>query len=72
MQLKQEQLEQLKALQKKYEQAIYDLGRLELEKSFILEDLEVVRDQERKLVDSLTKEYGKGTIDLENGTFVPE
>jgi hypothetical protein len=76
--LQQEELQQIKVLQEKNQIIISEFGQIELikldvesrvqaAKAYLVE----LRDEEKTLADFLESTYGEGTIDLENGEFIP-
>ena len=74
----QDELDNIKYIQAEYQQLIYKLGRVELEKKMIQlredqlnQDYDAVLSSEKKLIESLNEKYGTGTLNLENGTFTP-
>jgi oligoribonuclease NrnB/cAMP/cGMP phosphodiesterase (DHH superfamily) len=83
--LTQEEINNIKDLQKQYNSNIFELGSaeaqlqlltaqiksIETEKNNILSDLNKIGDKEKALVDLLQEKYGTGNIDLENGTISP-
>ena len=76
--LSQEELQQIKDIQVKNQAVASELGQIELVKLELktrrknVEDfLEELRQQETALAESLQAAYGKGTINLEQGEFIP-
>lgn len=81
----EEEMQSLAKLQSDYQQNIFALGQLELEKVDLeqqLEDLKNKREQvfdawrktqeeENKLLESLSQKYGDGSLNLKDGTFKP-
>ena len=76
--LTQEELDQIQTIQKKSQAIIVEFGQIELAKlaleertqnakSFLVE----LREQEKALATELEVAYGKGSIDLEKGEFLP-
>tara|TARA_A100001201_G_scaffold126217_1_gene110695 strand:+ start:79 stop:351 length:273 start_codon:yes stop_codon:yes gene_type:complete len=47
------------------------LKQIEAEKTRIFEQLDLLREQENKLMESLKEKYGDGQINIEDGTFTP-
>jgi len=73
-----DELENIRTIQVEYQQIIYRLGQLEIEKKIIdkkSEELNTlysdILSRETDLVTSLNTKYGQGTLDLESGTFTP-
>lgn len=79
--LTQEELQQIKDLQQKYDQTIFELGSLEAqiialttqieklneEKRGLTSDLNTLGKQESELIKSLQEKYGQGSINIETG-----
>jgi len=71
---------EVKLLQDKFQQKIFELGRLYLQKLQIESTSRNIVDQEwvplqkmeNELMDKLLKKYGEGALDLGAGTFIPE
>ena len=76
--LLQEELQQIKTIQEKTQSVILELGQIELVK-IELEDrvenakafLKQLREEEKTLAEFLESTYGKGSISLEEGEFIP-
>lgn len=76
--LTQEELSQIQTVQKKSEAITIEFGQIKLVK-IALETrtknakafLEELRQEEKLLAETLEEAYGRGTIDLEKGEFVP-
>ena len=74
--LLQEEIDTLKNLQTRQLDIASSLGRveynlqlLELQKEQIIEDLENLKKEEEKVGAELSKKYGNGSIDIDQGTF---
>ena len=74
--LLQEEIDTLKNLQTRQLDIASSLGRveynlqlLELQKEQIIEDLENLKKEEEKAGAKLSKKYGNGSIDIDQGTF---
>jgi hypothetical protein len=74
----QEELNELKALKENLSQLAIDLGGLSIQKIRLEEREKLLRqtllDLEKKeanIATKLTEKYGKGSINLETGTFTP-
>jgi hypothetical protein len=74
--LLQEEIDILKNLQTRQLDIASSLGRieynlqlLELQKEQIIEDLETLKKEEEKAGVELSKKYGNGSIDIDQGTF---
>ena len=76
--LTQEELQAIATLQQKNTAIVAELGQIELTRmsvearraaaeNFLAE----LRKEEEELANSLNETYGEGTIDLQNGEFVP-
>ncbi len=57
------------ALVLKFGELEFQIQNLELEKEKLVEQLESYKNKEKKLAEQLTEKYGKGTINVEKGTF---
>lgn len=73
-----DELENVRTIQVEYQQLIYRLGQLEIERKIVdkkSEELNTlysdILSRETDLVTSLNTKYGQGTLDLESGTFTP-
>ena len=78
LKLSQEVINQIKSIQQRNQAVEVELGQIELVKlavkqrrlnaeQFLIE----LKDEEKTLAEFLEKEYGKGTIDIEEGIFIP-
>ena len=81
LKLTAEELQQIKDLQSKYNQTIFEVGaseaqliafhqgieRLQKAKESLISDLSTIEQKETELVKSLQEKYGQGNIDLETG-----
>lgn len=77
-QLEQEDLTLLNNLQKANNDLITELGQIGLieinlkkRKESANEYLAKLREKEALISKSLEEKYGKGTVDMDNGTFIP-
>lgn len=84
-QLSPEELQQIKDLQRQYNQFVFELGSIEAqlqnvlatkaavetEKSNILEDLKKLGEREKEVISTLQGKYGVGNIDPETGVITP-
>jgi len=75
-QLDSQELQQIKDIQSQQQTLIeqfgqleYQIQSLELQKETLVESLDKLRTQEIELANNLTKKYGDGVINVENGTF---
>ena len=71
-----EEIEQIKGVQKSQEQLVTSFGELEfqiqgleLQKEKLIEQLDSYKTKEKELANQLSKKYGNGTINIEEGTF---
>ena len=72
----QETLEQIKAVQEKNQIILIELGQIEIQKTALKQRKLVAKQyllelqqEEKTLGEFLEHQYGNGTIDLEKGTF---
>ena len=77
-QFSKEDINEIKPLQNKGKNVIYQLGQLEAsllkleeQKSFLKKEFFSVQKEETKMADKLTKKYGKGSLNMETGEFTP-
>lgn len=71
-----EEIDQIKKVQTSQETLVtkfgeleYQIQSLELQKEKLVEELESYRTQEVELANQLSKKYGNGTINIEQGIF---
>ena len=76
--LTQEELQQIETVKQKSQAVVQELGQIELLKLNLksrrenaLAFLEELKQEEKVLAEALEAAYGKGTIDLEKGEFMP-
>ena len=83
---KEEDLEQIKTIQKSYIGIQQAFGQVEVNKLRLEEQLAAldkateelrqkfgeIQDEEQNLIKSLNEKYGEGTLDMDSGTFTPE
>lgn len=69
--LTQEELEQLNKSQLQINQIVVSLGQLEIQKSNLLKQLDIIQEENKTLGQTLQEKYGDGNIDLEKGEFTP-
>ena len=74
-----EEVEQLQAIQQKYNAVVNELGNIELSKlnldsrkEEVLTFLSELKTEEQTLGKELSDKYGVGSISIENGEFTPE
>ena len=78
-----EELQSIAKLQADYQQSIFALGQIDLEKTNAEQQLKILTEQREKvfenwknlqkqesdLLNSLSQKYGEGTLSLKDGTF---
>ena len=83
-QLTQEELQQIKDLQSKYNQTLFEIGlaeaqrialqdqfeKIETTKKQLVDDLATVEQKEQDLIKSLQDKYGTGSINPETGEII--
>jgi hypothetical protein len=76
--LQQEELQQIKVLQEKNQIIISEFGQIELIKLDVESRVQAakaylkeLREEENALSEFLESTYGKGSIDLDKGEFIP-
>jgi hypothetical protein len=76
--LSQEVIDQIKSIQQKNQAIEAELGQIELVKLSIKQRrlnaeqfLSELKDEEKTLAEFLEEEYGTGTINIEEGIFIP-
>jgi len=76
--LSQEVIDQIKSIQQKNQAIEVELGQIELVKLAIKQRrlnaeqfLSELKDEEKTLAEFLEEEYGTGTINIEEGIFIP-
>jgi predicted nuclease with TOPRIM domain len=79
------EMQSIAKLQSDYQQSIYTLGQLELEKTDleqqlqdlknkrteIFENWKKLQQEESDILNSLSQKYGDGSLNLKDGTFKP-
>ena len=73
-----EELDSLKSFQLRMEQVVNQLGRVHLSKikldeqeNLLKNEIKNIEKAEQELAQTLTNKYGKGSLDIETGTFTP-
>ena len=73
-----EELDSLRSFQSRMEQVITQLGRVHLSKikldeqeNLLKNEIKNIEKAEQELAQTLTNKYGKGSLDIETGTFTP-
>ena len=80
--LTKEELKSIREIQKEYTENVYKLGQLQIdyvemskrieeEKHRIFKRLEELKISENTVIDSLTRKYGDGTLNIKEGTYKP-
>ena len=83
--LTQEEIQQIKELQTRYNQTILEIGAAEAQliifqenieklteaKKGLVSDLKTIEQKESELVKSLQEKYGQGSINIETGEITP-
>ena len=74
----QEELNEIRDLRTELNQITFQLGQININKIrienteiLIKKDLTNLEEKESKLAKKLSDKYGKGSIDIETGTFIP-
>ena len=74
----QEELDNLKGFQTRLDQILSQLGRVHLSKiklneqeDFIKAEIKKIETEEQELAKTLSDKYGRGSLDIETGTFTP-
>lgn len=80
-----EEMTEISKLQTRYQNAIFQLGELEIREQAVNEELSAIKDGKKKLKDAyrevqkdesqllkdLTDKYGEGSLNIKTGTFTP-
>ena len=83
--LTQEELQQIREFQSKYNQTLFEIGvteaqrlalleqveKRESDKKALLADLDIIEKKEDELIKSLQEKYGTGSINPETGDITP-
>jgi len=76
--LSQEELSTVKSLQEKRQRVTLTLGSIEIAKNDLKsqresaeQDLYIIIKQEKELIQSLEQNYGRGSVDISTGEFIP-
>ena len=74
----QEELKEIRDLRTELNQITFQLGQININKirienteTLIKKDLINLEEKESKIAKKLSDKYGKGSIDIETGTFIP-
>ena len=82
----EEEIQEIKSLQEKYQGIALQLGQASLQRSQLTKELDNIesneqklhvaydecREEEQNLVKSMTEKYGIGNLDIETGKFTPQ
>ena len=82
----EEEVNQIKTLQEKYQTLALQLGQASIQRSQLTKELDNIesneqklhvaydecREEEQNLVKSMTEKYGIGNLDIETGKFTPQ
>ena len=75
----EEEIKGLREVRGKFTEISYKLGQIEIQKVALKEEREryltffkETQDEEKKTAKELIAKYGKGTIDIDSGEFIPE
>ena len=73
-----EEINSLKSFQSRMEQVVTQLGRVHFSKiklneqeNMLKDEIKKIEREEQELAQTLTTKYGKGSLDIETGTFTP-
>ena len=73
-----EEVKRLKTIRDNFSDISFKLGQLEISKLSLAEqklglenEYKSAQEKERALADELLKKYGRGTIDIDSGEFIP-
>lgn len=83
--IKEDELAEIKMLQSKFQESIYKLGNLQIEKmeldrlvgefvekeKRLKEEWSSLQTLEQSLLDKIVKTYGEGNLNMNDGTFMP-
>ena len=74
----EQELNELKSLRDRIDEISFQFGQLSIQKIKLEEEestlknkLKSIEKEETTIAKKLTEKYGKGSIDLETGTFIP-
>ena len=81
----QQEMDEIKTLQGKFQAKVFEFGQFRLERMRLLslvkdlegreskaeEEFKSFQAMETSLLESLTKKYGEGSLNLQDGTFIP-
>ena len=74
----QQELDEIKKLRNNLNELTFQLGQLSIQKvklkeqeKKLINELNLLEEKETSIANKITNKYGKGSIDLETGTFTP-
>ena len=74
----EEEIKSLRSFQSRMEQVVIQLGRVHFSKiklneqeNMLKDEIKKIEREEQELAQTLTNKYGKGSLDIETGTFIP-
>lgn len=81
----EDEISEIKLLQRKFQEKVFEFGKFRLERMQLLNLVKKLEERESKaeqeygqlehmessLLEKLTKKYGEGSLNLEDGTFIP-
>jgi Zn-dependent oligopeptidase len=81
-----QEMAEIRMLQQKFQEKVFEFGKFHLERASLFkavkdleeriekadDDFKNLQSMEADLLDKLTKKYGIGQLNLENGTFVAD
>ena len=73
-----QEIEELRNFQIKMDQAVLQLGRVHLsqvklkeQENYIKSEIQKIEKEEQELAQKYSDKYGRGSLDIETGTFIP-
>ncbi len=74
----QEEIDNLKSFQTRLDNIITQFGRINLsrikldeQESLLKDEVKKIENEEKELAQKLSDKYGRGSLDIETGTFTP-
>ena len=74
----QEEIDSLKGFQTRLDNIITQFGKINLsrikldeQENLLKDEVKKIENEERELAQKLSDKYGKGSLDIETGTFTP-
>ena len=82
----EEEIQEIKSLQEKYQGIALQLGQASLQRSQLTRELDIIesneqkllvaydeaRESEQEIIKKMTDKYGIGNLDVESGKFTPQ